>query len=421
MAAFGLACCDADGLQQDPSAENGRSTADLAKIAKDCIDAPETRPVPSGGTTPRPGASGGTTPPAGPGGTTPRAKGGTTPSGIGRAIVIGQGANVGNEQFLEPASSTLRSRFTPLSPQLTASFLNRYLGPSDLLSGIQHVSTVIPSFPTIPGLPTKPIGDEVPPISDDGLQHRKVIAKSMIEWVSNPGYSPGASDTWTRTSDGWRRRSRWATLVNETNNSFDEGTDTPEVNWDNTANHTRSNPGVPRLLSWCSVKIKCENNTVALVEWGELEQAMGAEPYRNARFGFYLFPEGGVFDNVRKESSSSFVYLSYRFSGHPHWIAELALSGPELPQVIPIGGVASRTSINIWHRPAVLWVCKKGAVKRCRGWLRGSKFPTHKAWDNGKLFGHLKQGPYSALWNPLNGEPSHVIEADTIDVSGAER
>lgn len=71
--------------------------------------------------------------------------------------------------------------------------------------------------------------------------------------------------------------------------------------------------------------------------------------------------------------------------------------------------VATRTSVNIWHKPAVKICCRGGSGTYSIERFDVSRFPSHRLWVNGVLDDDIVQGAYGDLWTPLPGTPSFVI------------
>jgi len=71
--------------------------------------------------------------------------------------------------------------------------------------------------------------------------------------------------------------------------------------------------------------------------------------------------------------------------------------------------VATRQSVNIWHKTEIWFTCQGGEGKYRIVSFSGSKFPSHKLWVNGgREQKHNRQGAFSDLWYGQFGQPTFV-------------
>ena len=138
---------------------------------------------------------------------------------------------------------------------------------------------------------------------------------------------------------------------------------------------------------WSQVRIAGKCSAGKIVQWkvSDPEMAFGKEGALSAT-GEILTPLKVLPANSGNTDQSS-VTFSYAIKGRPH-----ALTTPVFENVQP------RQCYWIWHEVSGTVSCPANKLT-VNAIVKGSKFPSHRLWQDGKVISEIAQGPFDNLWN----------------------
>jgi hypothetical protein len=150
-----------------------------------------------------------------------------------------------------------------------------------------------------------------------------------------------------------------------------------------------------RLWSQVNINTVCISNKVSSYAFSKVNASFGKEAFFQTS-GDVVKPLSTNASPTNASSGADRIDFSYRVRGQP--IAQvnsaLALAKP-------------RTCTFIWHEVSGALTCKDGVAKVTLK-LRGSAFPSHRAWVNARLVDNLNQGPFKKLWECDPSDPTSV-------------
>jgi len=144
-----------------------------------------------------------------------------------------------------------------------------------------------------------------------------------------------------------------------------------------------------RLFSQCTFQVTCQGGRLVSVIPSALSTDVGMEGP--------LTPPSLTTSSVMINSDPNGFVFAWAGKSRPHQAPEPAFRL-----------VCDRTSVYIWHiiRGRVDCVGPRPRVTQLI--LRGSKFPSHRAFVNGVIHTTIPQGVFSDLWVPAPGDPTRV-------------
>jgi hypothetical protein len=95
--------------------------------------------------------------------------------------------------------------------------------------------------------------------------------------------------------------------------------------------------------------------------------------------------------------SPSRVQFKWGVKGRPPAAAEPAFDA-----------ICRRSCVYIWHQVKGTVDCSSGVPVFTSLVIEGSRFPSHRLWLDDKQVSNVPQGPFSALWDEVPGDPSRV-------------
>jgi hypothetical protein len=140
-----------------------------------------------------------------------------------------------------------------------------------------------------------------------------------------------------------------------------------------------------RLWSKIRVTGTCAAGKIAQWAVENPEMAFGKEGQLNAT-GEMLTPLK-VVPAASGNTPQKEITFQYAVKGRPH-----ALTTPIFENIQP------RQCYWIWHSVSGTASCSEGKFTVSAN-IRGSKFPSHRLWQDGKTVSELKQGPFESLWS----------------------
>jgi hypothetical protein len=153
--------------------------------------------------------------------------------------------------------------------------------------------------------------------------------------------------------------------------------------------HDRKDKGY-RLYSACTLRVTCRNGQLVDVIASQLDTDSGKEgplqtpPLITSPVNIVRLPDGFEF--------------GWSARGRPHIAVE-----PGFQLVCP------RTSVFIWHRISGRVQCTPSGARVSVN-LSGSKFPTHRAFVNGKVVSTVAQHEFARLWFPASLTQPTLVE-----------
>lgn len=144
-----------------------------------------------------------------------------------------------------------------------------------------------------------------------------------------------------------------------------------------------------RLFSQCAFQVTCQGGRLVSVIPSPLRTDVGMEGP--------LTPPPLIASGVTVSRDAHGFAFAWIGKGRPHPAAEPAFTL-----------VCDRTSVYIWHTISGRVDCRGPRPRVTLLILRGSQFPSHRAFVNGAIHTTIPQGVFSNLWVPAPGDPTRV-------------
>lgn len=145
-----------------------------------------------------------------------------------------------------------------------------------------------------------------------------------------------------------------------------------------------------RLFTQCTFQVACQAGRLISVTPSVLSTDVGMEGP--------LTPPPLIASSVRINRDANGFVFAWIAKGRPHQAAEPAFTL-----------VCDRTSVYIWHTISGRIDCRGQRPAVTSLILRGSRFPSHRAFVNGAIHTTIPQGVFSNLWVPTPGDPTRVM------------
>jgi hypothetical protein len=152
--------------------------------------------------------------------------------------------------------------------------------------------------------------------------------------------------------------------------------------------HDRMDKGY-RLFTQCAFQVTCQGGRPTTVTASPLATDVGME-------GPITPPPLIVSRVVVGKDAHGFTF-AWTAKGRPHPMVEP-----------PFTAVCPRTSVYIWHTVSGRVDCRGPRPRVTMLTLRGSQFPSHRAFVNGLIHTTIPQGVFSNLWVPTPGDTTRV-------------
>lgn len=150
-----------------------------------------------------------------------------------------------------------------------------------------------------------------------------------------------------------------------------------------------------RLWSELAIEATCAGGKVTKWDFKPVQQDFGSEFVFFATAGDLIKPLK-TSPSTQGSSATDKVTFSYRLRGRPNEAGVKAMNF-----------VKPRTCSFIWHEVSGTLTCKQGSPIITAD-LKGSEFPSHRLWVNGKQVAQLQQGPFKNLWRCDPMDPTSV-------------